>query len=326
MKRFSLITFAIFSSLAMIAQKKFTLNVYVDEALNDSCYNIYLSDDFFHLSDDVAECLHVVDKKCTYNVDTEKPLAGRLRCVYSDGGLAEDWIDFVIVPEGVLNLLVRNGTYISWHDDAYKRMVEQMIPESREQNKWKSPHTPKLSGMKYKNVLNIQKSCIWSVKEIVSNKKECVACIVCNRYLDNAIVNKDAYLKDEIGNKYKLLRALMGDIGENNSLEARVYGGYYAFEPIPESVNSMTFHNGNEIPLSFFLKKPKGNNPYIEVNDAVYTVDKKIRLGYSKKKIAKRLLLDADSIESIEAFEPESAIKKWYSDGINGVLKITIRE
>ena len=63
---------------------------------------------------------------------------------------------------------------------------------------------------------------------------------------------------DEDGNKYRLLRAVKGNIGSNNEPEVRIFGGYFAFEPMPKDTKRLTFHDrGIEIKNIREAKKGK---------------------------------------------------------------------
>ena len=51
------------------------------------------------------------------------------------------------------------------------------------------------------------------------------------------------YLVDEDGNRYRFKRAVTGNVNENNGPEARVFGAYFAFEPMPKDTKVFSFED-----------------------------------------------------------------------------------
>ena len=77
------------SVLGMQAQEKqiFTIDGYVDENITDSCYNIYIGDEYFRIEEDSepVATVPVVNKRFTYSVALDKMKAGRVRCIFPGG-------------------------------------------------------------------------------------------------------------------------------------------------------------------------------------------------------------------------------------------------
>ena len=241
--------------LGMQAQEKqvFTIDGYVDENITDSCYNIYIGDEYFRIDEDSkpVATVPVVNKRFTYSIPLDKMKAGRVRCIFPGGELCSAWIDLFFVPGETIKLTVHNG-HFDWDlPYNYRMKVSRAVEAIRKETNWQSPHLPKVKGKVWKDVAYDKERCdycsrYWGVKDVIFNDEETVVRIVYDQPLSNMKIGNKSYLQDEKGNKYKLKRALMGLIDENNSPEIRIFGGYYAFEPLPKGTKSFSFWNDLE--------------------------------------------------------------------------------
>ena len=147
MKRFCILLMALcLHVFAAHAQQVFTIDGYVDEEIADSCYNIYLGDEYFKIQDEPVATVPIVNKRFTYSIPLEKVTAGRIRCIFPGGELCSDWIDLFFVPGETIKLTVHNG-YFNWDlPDTYKRKVNRGVMTVRNATNMQSPHLPKLKG------------------------------------------------------------------------------------------------------------------------------------------------------------------------------------
>ena len=102
MKKVIISLFAVCAFLlsAHAQQQVFTIDGYVDENITDSCYNIYLADEYFWFDENSkpVATVPVVNKRFTYSIPLEKTTAGRVRCIFPGGELCSAWIDLFFVP------------------------------------------------------------------------------------------------------------------------------------------------------------------------------------------------------------------------------------
>lgn len=221
-------------------ENEFVIEGFVDENITDSCYLIYLADEHFKIQDEPADTVPVVNKRFTYVLKTNKMTAGRLRCIFPGGKICEASINLFFVPGETVRLYVHNGHYNLDKSPSYAEKINKAMSVIREETRWESPHLPKIKGKVWKEISE-DFDPLLDVREVYFNDKETVLRIACRQYTENMNISKDAYLVDNKGNKYCLKHALMGNVDSNNDQEVRIFGGYFAFEPVPDDVRSLTF-------------------------------------------------------------------------------------
>ena len=245
-------------NLRKAKENEFVIEGFVDENITDSCYNIYLADEHFLIQDEPVATVPVVNKRFTYVVNIDKMTAGRLRCIFPGGELCKNTISLYFVPGETVSLFVHNGFYNLRKSEEYDDKVNNAIDAIREETEWKTPHQPKIKGKAWKEVKHKQNYYNLLVKEVYFNDKETVLRIANKGYGEGLTISKEAYLMDEDGNKYRLLHAVKGNIGSNNEPEVRIFGGYFAFEPMPKDTERLTLHDvGIEIKNIREAKKGK---------------------------------------------------------------------
>ncbi len=107
------------------SKKTFKIVGRVDENIKDSLYNIYIAESGEELAnigdDDYVACVPVINKRFEWQTELDKPMAGRLRCIFPDGSLCSAWINLDFVPGETYNITVHNGYYDE--DQDYERRV-----------------------------------------------------------------------------------------------------------------------------------------------------------------------------------------------------------
>lgn len=239
------------SQLDLAEPQTFTIEGVVDEAITDSCYNIYLADDYLDIQGETpVATVPVVDKKFRYSIPLKRMTAGRVRCIFPGGELCSAWIDIFFVPGETVTLIVHNGHYQLQPKDfsRYYQKINRGVEALRKVTEWTSPHLPNMAGRKWKNVKgeSVGGYPPLGVKTVIFRKDETVLQLYAKDFVLNGgsmVINKGAHLTDSKGNKYALKRAMDADIDETNSLTTCVFGGYYAFEPVPRDVEELNFIN-----------------------------------------------------------------------------------
>ena len=107
------------------SKKTFKIVGRVDENIKDSLYNIYIAETADELAtmgdDDYVACVPVINKRFEWQTELEKPMVGRLRCIFPDGELCSAWINLDFVPGETYHITVHNGYYDEDRD--YERRV-----------------------------------------------------------------------------------------------------------------------------------------------------------------------------------------------------------
>ena len=107
------------------SKKTFKIVGRVDENIKDSLYNIYIAESGEELAnigdEDYVACVPVINKRFEWQTELDKPMAGRLRCIFPDGSLCSGWINLDFVPGETYNITVHNGYYNE--DQDYERRV-----------------------------------------------------------------------------------------------------------------------------------------------------------------------------------------------------------
>ncbi len=128
-----------------VSPQEFVLDISVDENILDSCYNIYLSDEYLHIDGETPDtCLQVVDKKCQLRIPLTKVIAGRVRCIFPGNELCSAWINLFFVPGETVHLTVHNGFFNLQHSNnsSYISKIERAAVAMRNFTDWKTPTTP----------------------------------------------------------------------------------------------------------------------------------------------------------------------------------------
>lgn len=95
-----------------VLNTRFVLEGTVDDAIADSCYNVYVADTQSEIGDNsIVACVPVVNKKFRYEADVDRIKAGRIRALFPGDELCSAWIDFKLVPGLTLKMTVHNGWY-----------------------------------------------------------------------------------------------------------------------------------------------------------------------------------------------------------------------
>jgi hypothetical protein len=107
------------------SNRTFKIEGRVDANIKDSLYNIYIAESAEALEaigdDDYVACVPVVNKRFEFQTELDRPMVGRLRCIFPDGELCSAWINLDFVPGETYRITVHNGYYDEDRD--YERRV-----------------------------------------------------------------------------------------------------------------------------------------------------------------------------------------------------------
>ncbi len=231
------------------AQQKFVLEGTVDPDITDSCYNIYLGDEYLFI-DSLAEptaCVPVVDKKFHYEVELDRVTAARVQCIFPGGQLCSAYISLTFVPGETMTLHVHNGHYSADYPNGsqtYNDKILRGFKTLRKQFGWQSPHMPRIKGTKWVDPQQSNGTYNGTkyIKEVIFSSKETVLRIATDEPLYNFQFDKTMCLEDEQGHLYKMIRPVYGDEG-NQDQDVRLMGAMFAFEPLPKGTQKFSFHS-----------------------------------------------------------------------------------
>ncbi|MCQ2203557.1 MAG: redoxin domain-containing protein [Bacteroidales bacterium] len=225
--------------LDLDAPQKFVLEGTVDAGITDSCYLVYISDEYLHIPDTTDICIPVVDKKFHFEMDLQRVTAARVRCIFPGGEVCSAFIDYFMVPGETLYLNVHNGYYDFRATDGFNSKIERGMEALRKMTNWESPHLPKFDCPMWSNPSQVSRDYSrLHVKDVYFDKDETVVRLVSDQHTANMNIPSTFFLKDNKGNAYKFKRAVMGNVEDNNGKECRAYGVYLAYEPMPADVES----------------------------------------------------------------------------------------
>lgn len=231
----------------------FVIEGVVDENITDSCYNIYLGDEYFHIVGETPDtCVQVTDKRFHYEVPLTKVMAGRVRCIFPGDELCSAWIDLWFVPGQTVQLNVHNGYYdLEYLGENgqynYESKVERTVYAVRGSTGLKTPHftEPKAKKM-WETVECKDTHRRVDVRKVLFNDDETILQLTTDEWLYSTNFGTELVLTDSVGNKYKYIRSLTEGGDGNWNKETLVFGAWYAFEALPKDIDMFNLHQQTE--------------------------------------------------------------------------------
>ena len=222
---------------------------WMDEGITDSTFYIYLGDDYMHINTD-KPATKVTLKNGTFHYEIPLTKVTAARIQNAQKGSAGR--DFFFVPGEKAKLYFYSNNAMNLEPDDYRsyvRKLDRSIFAIRNTTDWQSPNLPKLKGKRWENVTYQSLGYPYlMVKEVFFNKDETILRIAALAFVYNdMIIRKESYLTDDKGRIYKLRRALYGNIADTCSADVYTFGGYYAFDPVPEDVKELNFMDANNL-------------------------------------------------------------------------------
>lgn len=98
--------------------RKFVINGTVDEAISDSCYNIYIDDN-------LVACVPVINKKFQFETELDTMKDGIIRALFPGNKLCSAWISIKFVPGLTIDMSVHNGYYNIANEGEYNAKVNE---------------------------------------------------------------------------------------------------------------------------------------------------------------------------------------------------------
>ena len=214
--------------------------------VTDSTFYIYLSDEYMHINTDKpAAKVTLKNGKFHYEIPLKKMTAARIQNA-SKGSVGRD---FFFVPGEKAELSIYSNSMIDLQPDRYDyvRKLDRSLTALRNATDWQSPSLPKLQGKRWENVSSQPIGYPdLMVREVVFGKDETVLRIAPTNFIFNGMkIHKESYITDDKGRKYKLRRALYGKIDEPCGADIYTFGGYYAFDRVPDDVKELNFMDTN---------------------------------------------------------------------------------
>ena len=237
------------SQLDLAEPQMFTIEGVVNDSISAAKAAVVLADDYlvFPERGDSTSVAFISNKHFSYSIPLKRMTAGRIRLISPEGKIAPTGIDMFFVPGQTVTLNIHsNGEYALVADSAanYFRKALRDINALRNATNWQSPHLPKLSGKKWENVeCESMGYPYYNVKEIIFGKNATYVRLYADDVFSGGPIHieKGAYLLDLKGNKYAMKWAVPDDTGRLEYLHSNVFGSYYAFEPVPDNVEELTF-------------------------------------------------------------------------------------
>ena len=250
MKRIlSTISLCLLACLTVLAQYKgvSVLDLELRNSENITHVNIYMADKYFHFADrakPVAQ-VPVKDGRIHYEVMLDRLAGVRFRCVDADGKEESRRHSIFVVPGQSYSLSLFPDLIANSDGDLFNRgcRKERCLNVVRQKTRWKSPYLPKIKGNVWQEPQQEDNgSTGLDIREVYFGDQETVVRVYHNEGYSNLLDKKD-YLIDEAGNHYKLLRPILGGFHYDQDVEVGVYGGYYAFEPLPKDTKRFDLCN-----------------------------------------------------------------------------------
>ncbi len=247
-------------SISLQAQYKglTTLNVKVDSDVPVTHVNVYMADRYFHFAGDAEPVAQVPVKgdSIHYEVMLDQYTAFRFRCVDAGGKEDGNMHSVPVVPGQTYSLFTSadfTGFYsIDGANEGIGQKNSRALSAFREATNWQSPYLPKVKGQLW-NMPDCEYGDfpMMFVREVYLGKEETVLRL----YQESSmglidLLEADDYLTDDAGNKYKVLRPIMGSFGDGHDMEVGVFGAYYAFEPLPKDCKCFTLNARHHDPVT----------------------------------------------------------------------------
>lgn len=231
----------------------FTINGRVTAGGQDSCYSVFLADDFAHFSEtNPVVTVPIVSDSFQISIPLKRMTAGRIRGVDKDGKLTRTCADLWLVPGETLDADAFTKSMFFYYDRSatYNEKTAQGVEALRHATNYQSPHLPKLEGPRWEKVRVIDEDgaepAIFEIKEVIFGKDATVLRLLPPDDRYTMSFAKGSYLSDDKGRKYLMLESIFGDLQEDKNLEVRVFGGYVAYDPVPDDVETLTFHDSSQ--------------------------------------------------------------------------------
>jgi len=222
-----------------VSPQEFVLDISVDENILDSCYNIYLSDEYLHIEGETPDtCLQVVDKKCQLRMPLTKVIAGRVRCIFPGNELCSASINLFFVPGETVHLTVHNGFFHLDHSNYYSYItkIERAAVAMRNHTDWQTPTTPKFEAVeRFKTSQSTRLD--FKIHEVIQTKEATVLHVYSDDFSNSIHVPVKQFGLSHKGNSYNPVDVKCypyDEDGGNWCAETRVFGAYFIFPPIAE--------------------------------------------------------------------------------------------
>lgn len=245
---------SLYSIPALNEPQLFVIEGVVDENIADSCYNIYLADEYFHIEGETPDtCVQVVDKRFHYEIPLTKVTAGRVRCIFPGNELCSAWIELWFVPGQTVQLNVHNGNYdLKYLGENgqynYVTKIERALNAVRRSTELQTPYFTEPKAKKtWKNVEMQDLHRQLDVRKVLFNDDETILQLTTDQFVYSTDWGSNLVLTDSEGKQYKYLRSLTDGGDGTWSKETVAFGAWYAFEALPKNIDSFSLSLSREV-------------------------------------------------------------------------------
>lgn len=223
----------------------FVMNVEQKEDLvhQSKSYNIYMSNDRFVFDAKPIANVPVQDRHFTYELELDRMVALRFRGVDEDGKEDGSSFERYAVPGETMELIFMHGHNDDMvahrkHYPLYHAKVNRYKAAAIRRFNGHSPNIPEIKGIKWQPTKHEDLNGGFRTMHVFLGKDETLVHFLSHdtQKLHEGI--NPPYLEDDKGNRYRLLRNISGNILGGNDSEEEIFGGYAAFEAMPQDVKS----------------------------------------------------------------------------------------
>lgn len=241
------------AKLDLAEAQPFTIDVNVRATGQDSCLSVFLADDFVHFGEtEPCVTVPITGESFQISISLKRMRAARIRGVDATGNLTETSADLWLVPGETIkaDAFSKQLHFYFSESKTYNDKVNQGVEALRKATRYQSPYLPVIEGKRWENVSYIKdentEMPVLVIKEVIFGKEATVLRLLPPDDSHTMSFAKGSYLSDDKGRKYLMLEPIFGNLLEDKNLEVRVFGGYVAYDPVPDDVETLTYHDSGQ--------------------------------------------------------------------------------
>lgn len=214
-----------------------------------SHFNIYMGDKYFRISDQAKPIatVPVANHRFCYEAKLDRMVVVGVRGVNASGVESGRMATAFLVPGESVSLSFFGGNlpFLDAPSATYEKKINEEVGIARRTLSWKMPENVHISGKALKNFRQEKETFMnVAVKECYLGRDETVVWLYHPKMQSFVeLLDSEAYIEDEHGNRYQALRALgQSQFGIFHDPQSVIFGASFAFEPLPLDCKSFTIH------------------------------------------------------------------------------------